>query len=184
MTLLEKMKQIRLNYLQNQSQIDAIKAIASAGVGEFLLSNGLGYFSIDHDYGTEYTIVLQNQEQDDESNIYALVIRDFKVSLTDLQSELFKARTADGADTDVAFLVRCYGRVKSINESFEFDTWVRFEGRDFSNLRLIDYQGIPKNSFTAFDIEKAALVKAFFGPNDLDDFILINQASLSKDNMQ
>lgn len=182
MTLLEKMKAVRQNYKNNTAHITAIRELVNSRVGEFLWLNRLGYFYERKEITAEYNVFLESSKPDDPG-FTVLTVKDFKVSLSDLEAHLFSSRVSEVHD-EVCLFIHGQGKVSSIKFEFEFDSRAKLVGKSYSDLHLIDYKGNLKKGFTAFDIEKAILVDAFIDPQDLDDFIMINQASISKENMQ
>jgi hypothetical protein len=185
MTLLERMKQVRNDWNKNQNNINHIKALVLKSVGDFVMSNRLGAFFIEKEFITDYSVAVKNPNNpDDEFEV--VNVRNFKVALSDLQSNLFSGEVVEDY-LEVSFLVRGRGFI-SVEapgfKPFDFDSCAKFVGTSYSDLQLIDYLGNPKRNFTALDIEKAILVDAFKDAQDLDDLAMITGAVISKENMQ
>jgi hypothetical protein len=185
MTLLERMKQVRNDWNKSKNNINHIANIVTQNVGDFLLSNNLGAFILEKEFVTEYSILVKSRACDD-SAFEVVTVRDFKVALSDVQSEYFECDIVE-THKEVTFLVRGRGFVSAEFhgvKGFEFDSYAKFVGTSYSDLQLVDYKGNLLRNFTALDIEKAILVEAFPDAQSLDDLAQITGAVIPKENMQ
>ncbi len=185
MTLLERMKQVRNDWNKSQQHINNIKQITMTKVGDFIMTNRLGVFCVEKEFITEYSILVK-AKNDNENDFEVVNVRNFKVGLSEIQSEFFDC-DIDESHSEVSFLVRGRGFVSPEYpgfKGFEFDSCAKFVGTSYSDLKLIDYRGNLIKNFTALDIEKAILVEAFPDAQALDDLAQITGAVIPKENMQ